>query len=104
MVEAMKLDEADDLAKALAGMGMEDSSPDGGEENENDDRNTEGGGFEPPPSDVQILQHFGPLEKYASKSGLGEAGFFLQKARMLMIEAHASKPARQTDVREFFES
>ena len=58
------------------------------------------GGSEPP-SYAGLSQHFGTLEKYASECGLTEASYFLKKARMVMIEAHASKPARQADVREF---
>ena len=48
-------------------------------------------------------KHFAPLESYAAASGLDEAGYLLQRARMWMIEAHASKPARQTDVRVYFD-
>ena len=30
-----------------------------------------------------------------------EAAHYLQKAKMVMIHAHASRPARQTDLRAF---
>ena len=40
---------------------------------------------------------------YAAASGLNEAGYFLQRARMSMIEAHASRPSRQIDIRAFFD-
>ena len=42
------------------------------------------------------------MKNYAMGCGLTEASNLLKKARMVMIEEHASKPARQADVREFF--
>ena len=71
------------------------------EEDGSDDGSTGGGGSEPP-SNADLSQLFGTLEKYAASCGLTEASYFLKKARIVMIEAHASKPARQADVREFF--
>ena len=68
------------------------------------DGNVGGGAAEPPPSYAELSQYFAPLESYVAASGLDEAGYLLQRARMLMIEAHASKPTRQTDVREYFDA
>eukprot|EP00904_Undaria_pinnatifida_P009149 jgi/Undpi1/5364/HiC_scaffold_2.g00645.m1 len=68
------------------------------------DGNVGGGAAEPPPSYAELSQYFAPLESYAAASGLDEAGYLLQRARMLMIEAHASKPTRQTDVRAYFDA
>ena len=62
------------------------------------------GAAEPPLSYAELPQYFAPLESYAAASGLDEAGYLLQRARMLMIEAHASKQIRQTDVREYFDA
>ena len=101
VLEVMKLDAAEDLTNTLADIHMEEEESSGGEEDGSDDGSTGGGGSEPP-SYAGLSQHFGTLEKYASGCGLAEASYFLKKARMVMIEAHASKPARQADVREFF--
>ena len=40
--------------------------------------------------------------KYASGCGLTETSYFFKKVRMVMIEAHASKPARQLTLGSFF--
>ena len=103
VVEAMKSDDAEDLTKALVGIHMEEEKSSDGEEDGSDDGSAGGGGSEPP-SYADLSQHFGTLEKYASGCGLTEASYFLKKARMVMIEAHASKPARQADGREFFKA
>ena len=97
----MKSDDVEDLTKALAGIHKEEEESSDGEEDGSDDGSTGGGGSDPP-SYADLSQHFGTLEKCASGCDLTEASYFLKKARMLMVEAHASKPARQADVREFF--
>ena len=101
IVKAMKSDDAKDLTKALACIPVEEEESSDGEDDGSDDRSTGGGGSEPP-SYADLSQHFGTLEKYASGCGLTETNYFLKKARMVMVEAHASKPARQADVREVF--
>ena len=101
VIEAMKSYAADDLTNTLAGIHMEKKESSDGEEDGSDDGSTGGGGSEPP-SYADLSQHFGTLEKYASGCGLTEASYFLKKARMVVIEAHASKPAREADVRELF--
>ena len=90
----MKSDDAEDPTKALAGIHMEEDESSDGKEDGSDDGSTGGGGHEPP-SCADLSQHLGTLEKYASKCGLTEASYFLKKAKMVMIAAHASKPARQ---------
>ena len=63
-----------------------------------------GGGVAEPSPYAELSQHFGPLENYAAGCGLGEASYFLKRARMLMIETHALKPSRQADVRAYFDA
>ena len=90
VVEAMKSDDAEYLMKALAGIHIEEEESSDGEEDGSDDGST-GGGGSGPPSYANLSPHFGTLEEYASGCGLTEASHFLKKARMVMIEAHASK-------------
>ena len=71
-------------------------------ENEDDD-DVEGVRTEPT-SYAEVLQHFAALENYAEASGINEAGHLLQRARVLMIAEHASRPSRQTDVRGYFDT
>ena len=101
IAEAMRLDEAGDVAKALAGGHVEEVESSDEEEDDIDDGCPGGGGAEPP-SYAELSQYFGALENYASGCGLTEASSLLKKAKMVMIEAHASKPGRQSGVREFF--
>ena len=101
IVGATKSDDAEDLTKALAGIHIEEEEYLDGEEDGNDDGSTGGGGSESP-SYADLSQHVGTLKKYASGCGMTEASYFLKKDRIVMIEAHASKPTRQADVREFF--
>ena len=54
----------------------------------------------PPPS-AKLSSHFRALESVAGKCGMKEAAHHLQKAEMAMIHAHASRPARQTEIRAF---
>ena len=44
---------------------------------------------------------FNLLESAAGACGNGDGAFYLQKARMSFIKAHASKPVRQANMREF---
>lgn len=53
------------------------------------------------PPDADFPQHFSPLESYAAACGLNEGSHLLKRARVLMIEAHASNPSREADVRDF---
>ena len=68
-----------------------------------DDDDVEGVRTEPP-SYAEVLQHFAALENYAEASRINKAGHLLQRARMLMIAEHASRPSRQTDVRGYFDT
>ena len=115
VIEAQQLDQAESVAASLKGLALEggDSSDSQDEEDDDDgnaadgnaaDGNVGGGAAEPPPSYAELSQYFAPLESYAAASGLDEAGYLLQRARMFMIEAHASKPTRQTDVRAYFDA
>ena len=103
IIEAQRLDQADSVTRVLNGLSVDWEDSSDSEDEEGDDGNTRGGGAEPP-SYAEVSQHFAPLESYAAASGLNEAGYFLQRARMLMIEAHVSKPSRQTDVRAYFDA
>ena len=55
-----------------------------------------------PPPYAEISSSFGLLERAAEESSNNNAAFRLQKARMAFIEARASKPVRQADIRVFF--
>ena len=52
-----------------------------------------------PPPYSDLSSHFGSLEESAESCGLSQAAYHLRKAMVLFIEAHAAKPARQTDIR-----
>ncbi|CAM9672359.1 unnamed protein product [Choristocarpus tenellus] len=56
---------------------------------------------EVPPPYSELSSHFHHLETIAKKYGMQEAAFHIEKARMAMINAHASKPVQQTDIRAF---
>lgn len=86
----------EEMTAQLKGAVVEDSSDD---EESGDDEPAVRGGVAPPPY-AELSSHFGALETAAEGSGNHEAAFHLQKAKMAMIAAHASKPARQADMRE----
>ena len=93
VAEAVRLDQAGDVAAALKGWVVEGAeSSDSEEEDDDDDEDggMGGGGAEPLPYE-ELSQHFASLGNYLLKRG-----------RMLMIGAHASKPSRQADAREEF--
>ena len=72
------------------------------EEKEKDDGDeSTGHGRGAPPAYSELSSHFGALEKAPEESGNGDAAFYLSKARMAMIAAHAAKRTRQVDLREF---
>ena len=76
------------------------------EKNVSDDENEEGeddsGGRAVPPPYAELSSHLRALESVAEKCGMKEATHHhLQKAKMAMIHAHASRPARRTDSRAF---
>ena len=54
-----------------------------------------GGGGLPTPY-AELSCHFRPLESIAEECGVAGAAYHLQKAKMAMIAAYASKPVRQT--------
>ena len=54
-----------------------------------------------PPAYAELSSHFGILERAAKESENGHAAFYLSKARMAMIAAHAAKRTRQADLREY---
>ena len=105
VVEAVRLDQAEDVAAVLRGLPVEGDESSGSEEGEEDDEDGSmgGGGAEPPPY-AELSQHFAPLESCAAGCGLNEVSYLLKRARMLMLEAHASKPSRQAEGRAFFEA
>jgi len=55
-----------------------------------------------PPPYSEISSLFGQLEQYAESCGISEAGCYLRRAKMSFLAAHASRPARQTDIRAMF--
>ena len=70
-------------------------------EDSSDDEGTERG-VGAPPAYAELSSHFRVLEKATKDIGDGDAAFHLQRAKIAMIAAHVSKPARQADMREFF--
>lgn len=103
VVEAVRLDQAEDVAAVLKGLPVEGDESSDSEDEEDEEEGSMGGGHNEPPPYAELSQHFAPLERYAAGCALNEASYLLKRARMLMIEAHASKPSRQADVREFFD-
>ena len=73
------------------------------EKEESHGESTGWGGIAPPPY-TQLSQYFGPLERAAEEFANREAAFYLQKAKLAMIKAHAPKPVRQSDIRAFVEA
>ena len=65
-----------------------------------EDEDDSGGRAVPPPY-AELSSHFRALESVVEKCGMKEAAHHLQKAKMAMIHAHASRPARHTDIRAF---
>ena len=57
-----------------------------------DDTTGHGGGA--PPAYVELSSHLVSLDSAAEACGNGGASFYLQKARMSFIKAHASKPVQ----------
>lgn len=104
VVEALRLDAADEMAEMLAGTQV---SPSCEEEDEEEDRggdeNTGRERRSAPPYD-ELSSHFGALEAAAEESGNGDAAFYLTKAKMSMIAAHSATRTRQADLREFVET
>ena len=70
------------------------------EKEESDGESTGCGGIVSPPY-AQLSQYFGPQERAGEASGNRAAAFYLKKAKTVMIEAHASKPVQQSDIRAF---
>ena len=54
-----------------------------------------------PPPCAELSFDFRAFESVAEKCGMKEAAHHLQKAKMVMIHAHASRPARRIDIRAF---
>lgn len=100
LVKKESMDEIKYVTKVLAGQTVGEKESEDIEEDDSDDGSPRGGGVESPPY-AELSQHFGALENYASGRGLEQASYFLKRARMVMIEGHASKPSRQADVRAF---
>ena len=100
VVEAFRQDTMDEMTEQLNGTFVEDAGVSDDDEEESEGEGAGGAGREPPPYS-QLSQHFGPLERAAGESDNDEAAFHLQKAKMAMIKAYASKPVRQSDMREF---
>ena len=75
------------------------------EKNVSDDEKEEGeddsGGRAVPTPYAKLSSHFRALESVAEKCGMKKAAYHLEKAKMAIIHAHASRPARQTGIRAF---
>lgn len=97
IVEAIRADAEEDMVALLAGMALNGGGSDEDEEEDDNDDQGTGRGVGPPPAYSGLSSHFGVLEKAAADSGNGDAVFHLQRAKMAMIAAHASKPTRQAD-------
>ena len=82
------------------GVGDVDSTDD--EKEDGDDERTGCGGTVPP-CYSEISSSFGLLERTAEEGGNDDAAFHLQKAMMPFIEARASKPVQQADIRVFLD-
>ena len=77
---------------------------DGEPDNAKDSESARGRGKNSPPSFAEVAELFGPLEQYAESCGIGEAGHYLCKAKMVFFAAHSARPARQMDIRTFADS
>lgn len=100
VLEAFRQDAMDDMTEHLNGTFIADADASDDEEEESQGDGGGGAGIEPPPYS-ELSQPFGSLERAARLSGNRDAAFHLQRAKMAMIKAHASKPVRQSDMREF---
>ena len=98
VVEAVRLNAVDEMTEQLNGTYVEERGVSDDEKEESDGESTGCGGIALPPY-AQLSQYFGPLERAAEESGNREAVFYLQKAKITMIKAHASKPVRQSNIR-----
>ena len=97
----MRLDAVDKQTKQLEGTGVEDVKFTENEKEVNDDEKT-GPGGNVQPMNAEISSSFGVLERAAEEGGNDNATFYLQKARMAFVKAHASKPVWQADKTNFF--
>ena len=69
-----------------------------------DSESAGGAGKKAPPSFAELAERVGPLEQYAESFGIGEAGHYLRKAKMVFFSAHSARPARQMDIGTFADS
>ena len=100
VVKAVRLDAVDEITEQLNGTYVEEGGVSDDEKQESNGESTGCGGIAPPPY-AQLSRYFGPLERAAEESGNRGANFYLQKAKMAMLKAHASKPVRQSDIGAF---
>ena len=77
---------------------------DGEPDNAKGSESVGGGGKKAPPSFAELAELFGPLEQYAESCGIGEAGHYLRKAKMVFFAAHSARPARQMDITTLVDS
>lgn len=101
VVKAMRAD-AEDITALLDGMALAGGGVDEEEKEENSDDESTDRGVGAPPAYAELSPHIRVLEKAAGDSGNGDAAFDVQQAKMAMIVAHASTPARQADMRDLF--
>ena len=101
VVEAMRLDAVNEMTEQLEGTGVRGVDSTDDEKEDGDDERTGRRGTVPPPY-AEIPTSFGLLEMAAEEGGNDNVAFHLHKARMAFIQAHASKPVRQADIRASF--
>ena len=91
VVEAMRRDTAEENMTRLTGTHIDADSEEEEENEEDDGDESTGRGRGTPPAYAELSSHFGVLERAAGESGNGDATFYLSKAGMAIIAAHAAK-------------
>ena len=97
-IETMQLDAADVMTEVLKGTHVNKVAAQEIEDSDDDTTGHEGGA---PPACVELSSHFASLESAAEACSHGDASSYMQKVRMSLIKAHASKPVQQEDMRQF---
>ena len=101
VVKAMRGDAAEEITARLAGTHTDADTEEEEEKEEDDGDESTGRGRGAPPTYPELSSHFGILKRAADESGNGDATFYLSKAWMAIIAAHAAQRTRQADLRGF---
>lgn len=102
IAEVLLQDKHDVLMERVTNGYVEETSPSDHELELEDIGGVQSAGSEgsmAPPPYSELASFFGPLEMYAESCGMTEAGWFLSRARMLFIAAHAAESTRQVHIR-----